>query len=145
MGFGQSNDEGQVAIGLVRAEVAARLGRSIAAVRRLEGDRLYPIADSRGVWRFDPAEVDALAATMAPRSARTSAPASEEARASARQGRLAARVFRMFSRHLTLRQIVVATKQPPEVIRELYREWSLDLDQGEWERRQAQEHPHTRT
>ena len=91
MGIEQSNDEGQVAVGLVRAEVAARLGRSIAAVRRLEGDRSLPIADSRGVWRFDRDRVDALAAMMAPRSGRTSARASEEARASARKGRLAAR------------------------------------------------------
>jgi hypothetical protein len=48
---------------------------------------------------------------------------------------LAAKVFRMFARSLTLPQIVVMTKQPPEVIRELYREWSKTLEEAEWERR----------
>lgn len=130
-------DEDAPVVGLVRAEVAARLGRSIAAVRRLEWDRLHPIADERGVWRFDPAEVEALAATLPPLARRVVAPASEETRALARKGRLAARVFRMFARQMTLAQIVVATKQPPDVIRELYREWSMSLDEGEWNRRDA--------
>jgi hypothetical protein len=43
----------------------------------------------------------------------------------------------MFARNLSLPQIVVATKEPPEVIRELYREWSTTLFEAEWERQQA--------
>lgn len=45
-----------------------------------------------------------------------------EMRTTTTRGRLAARVFRMFAGHLTLAQTVVTTKQPPNVIRDLYRE-----------------------
>lgn len=80
---------------------------------------------------FDPAEVDALQLRRrAP--ARVSDP---EKRDNRRKGRLAPNVFRMFARHMALPQIVVMTKQPPDVIRELYREWSTTLDEAEWERK----------
>jgi hypothetical protein len=116
---------------LTRAQVAERLGVSLSSVRRLEWDRLRPEVDDRGVHRFDPAEVEAIE----PRPRAPARAPDPERRAQARKGRLAANAFRMFARHMTLPQIVVATKQPPEVIRELYREWSTGLDEGEWERR----------
>lgn len=120
---------------LTRTEVAARLGISISSVRRLEYDTLFPSQDSRGVHRFDPAEVDTVVAPTRPRRART-APSQAEAqrRAVEKRGRVAARVFRMFARRMSLVQIVVATKAPPDVVRELYREWSTSLEQGEWHR-----------
>jgi hypothetical protein len=139
MGAEERGDGESAASGLVRAEVATRLGLSISGVRRLEWDRLHPKADNRGVWRFDPAEVDAVAATMPPRAGRAIPLANRKERAAARKGRLAARVFRMFARRMGLPQIVVATKQPPEVIRKLYTEWSTSLDMAEWERRNALE------
>jgi hypothetical protein len=43
---------------LKRAQVAKRLGKSIATVRRLEGVALHPIVDTDGVHRFDPEEVE---------------------------------------------------------------------------------------
>src|SRR5690349_13236282 len=46
---------------LTRAQVAKRLGKSIATVRRLEGHALHPTRDERGIHRFDRAEVDQLA------------------------------------------------------------------------------------
>lgn len=46
---------------LTRSQVARRIGRSLATVRRLEGKELHPRPDARGVNRFDPGEVDALA------------------------------------------------------------------------------------
>lgn len=46
---------------LTRSQVARRIGRSLATVRRLEGKELHPRSDARGVNRFDPGEVDALA------------------------------------------------------------------------------------
>jgi hypothetical protein len=49
---------------LTRAQVARRLGKSIATVRRLEGDQLHPRRDDAGVYRFDSAEVDRLAAHL---------------------------------------------------------------------------------
>jgi len=46
---------------MTRQQVAKRLGKSLATVRRLEGVRLNPIRDARGVYQFDPDEVEALA------------------------------------------------------------------------------------
>jgi hypothetical protein len=122
---------------LTRREVALRLGISTSSVRRLEWCDLHPEQDERGRWRFDPAEF----ARLEPRPHRVDRGASitDEARGLARRGRVAARVFRLFARNMTLPQIVVATKQPPEVVRELYREWSTDLSEGEWDRRRASE------
>jgi len=45
---------------LTRSQVAKRLGRSIATVRRLEGSALHPIQDRDGVHRFSAREVDAV-------------------------------------------------------------------------------------
>jgi hypothetical protein len=43
---------------LTRAQVAKRLGKSIATVRRMEGTALHPWRDEAGVHRFHPSEVD---------------------------------------------------------------------------------------
>lgn len=45
---------------LTRSQVARRLGKSIATVRRLEGTLLHPRTDPSGIRRFDAREVDAL-------------------------------------------------------------------------------------
>jgi hypothetical protein len=111
---------------------------SVSSVRRLEFDKLHPVQDEQGTWRFDPHEVDALAATKVRRRRRSSRSGQSEAeRARARDGRLAAAVFRCFAKRMTLPQIVIATSQSPASIRELYRQWSTTLDEGEWERRQG--------
>jgi hypothetical protein len=49
---------------LTRAQVAKRLGRSIATVRRLEGVALHPTRDPAGIHRFDDDEVQAVAGRM---------------------------------------------------------------------------------
>jgi len=123
---------------LTRTQVAKRLGISTSSVRRLEWDRLQPEVDDRGVHRFDPAEVDALATPRAREPARPRS-VNPEARERSRRGKLAADIFRMFARQTTLAEIVHYTKQPPEVIRDLYREWSTSLEDGEWARRDAVE------
>jgi len=46
---------------LTRGQVAKRLGKSIATVRRLEGRELHPRRDAKGVLRFDRDEVEAVA------------------------------------------------------------------------------------
>jgi hypothetical protein len=43
---------------LTRAQVARRLGKSIATIRRLEGTHLFPSRDSRGVNQFHEDEVE---------------------------------------------------------------------------------------
>ena len=47
-----------------RAQVARRLGKSVATVRRLQGVELFPTLDEDGTHHFDPAEVELLAAKM---------------------------------------------------------------------------------
>jgi hypothetical protein len=46
---------------LTRSEVAKRLKKSRATVRRLEGVELFPRVDASGVHRFNSNEVDAVA------------------------------------------------------------------------------------
>src|SRR5687767_5498602 len=43
---------------LTRRQVAAKLRKSVATVRRLEGHVLHPRRDSRGVYRFNSDEVE---------------------------------------------------------------------------------------
>ncbi len=50
-----------VSLAMTRKQVADRLGRSLATVRRLEGDLLHPRRDARGVHHFDRAEVETVA------------------------------------------------------------------------------------
>jgi hypothetical protein len=112
---------------LTRAQVAAQLGyRSIFPIRQMEGQELHPVRTPRG-WLFDPAEVSALTAKR-PLGGRLG-PTPE--------GRIAARVFRMFDMGCELRDIVKELELPPGVVRDLWHEWSTDLEEGEKSRRQA--------
>lgn len=117
---------------LTRRQVADRLGVSTSTVRRLEFDELSPILDDSHVWRFDETEVDALAAKRPRNHSRVS---SVRRRRRGKEGQVAARVFQMFARGMSLAQIVVATRQPPAAIRALYSQWSTSLEEGEWNRR----------
>jgi hypothetical protein len=54
-------DRGCILTRVTRKQVAARLGKSIATVRRIEGVLLHPVRNARGVHRFDPDEVEDLA------------------------------------------------------------------------------------
>ena len=50
---------------LTRSQVAKRLGKSVAAVRRIGGVLLDPVQDARGVYRFNADDVDKLACDIA--------------------------------------------------------------------------------
>jgi hypothetical protein len=101
---------------------------SVSSVRRLEGTRLHPVQDDRGVWRFDLAEVDQLKLeSVRQRTAR--------GKTRARTGDAAARAFRMFSEGRNLREIVIRARLPPERVRVLYSEWLVGLKDGEQQRR----------
>jgi hypothetical protein len=99
----------------------------------MEFDQLHPVADARGVWRFDTVEVEAVALrTPSCRQRKRTNSASRRAG----EGRLAARVFRLFAKRWTLPQIVLATDEPPARIRALYHEWSTSLESAERQRSQ---------
>ena len=115
---------------LTRAQVAAELGyNSIFPVRKMEGQTLHPVREARG-WVFDPAEVATLKATRthrAPTGARLP------------EGRVAARVFYLFDHEHELREIVQELEVPPTVVRELWHEWLIGLEDAEMERRTTAE------
>jgi hypothetical protein len=115
---------------LKRAQVAAELGyRSIFPIRKMEGQALHPVRETRG-WVFDPAEVAALKATRTAQS---------PAGATLPEGRLAARVFYLFDHGRELREIVQELEVPPSVVRDLWHEWLLGLEDGEMGRRATAE------
>src|SRR5688572_27934012 len=100
-----SDPTGAARFRLTRLEVATRLGISASSVRRLEGVHLHPVQDDRGVWRFDPAELDRVPQRSTPRRTarlRKRAPTA---------GEVAARIFRMLESGRELTEIVIATRQ----------------------------------
>lgn len=110
---------------LTRVGVARFYEISVTSVRRLEGVHLHPVQDDRGVWRFERAEVERVRSSVVRKRTKRTRPRRSRA------GDIAARVFRMLDSGQDLVEIVVATRQPPTLIRDLYREWNLDLKQGE--------------
>lgn len=116
--------------GLTRKEVSARLGVSVSSIRRMEGLVLHPQLDSAGVWRFKPEEVAGIVNERAPRSPH---PRGED------EGQLAARVFEAFEAGCDLSDIVIEQRIHPAVVRELYSQWSVSLEDGERERRHESE------
>jgi hypothetical protein len=114
---------------LTRAQVAAELGyRSIFPIRKMEGTKLHPVREARG-WLFDPAEVAELKTARMAAAPSTGAPLSE--------GRLAARIFYLFDHGRELREIVEELQVPPRLVRDLWHEWLLGLEDGELERRKS--------
>ena len=84
--------------------------------------------EARG-WLFDPAEVAELKTARMATAPLAAAPLSE--------GRLAARVFYLFDHGRELREIVEELEVPPRVVRELWHEWMIDLEDGEAERKKS--------
>ena len=83
----------------------------MSSVRRWEGSELHPIQDENLFHFFDPAEVATLAIRRGSGAATTSG------------GDLAAAAFELFSRGAGQREAVVALRQPPSVVRQLYTDW----------------------
>jgi hypothetical protein len=115
-----------VANGMTRTHVAKRLGVSIATVRRMEGRELHPTVDERGVRFFAITEVETI---LVRRRQTPERPPNDE-------GEVAARVFGLLRHGCDLRTIVITAKVPPRVVRALYAEWLISLQDGEARRRQ---------
>jgi hypothetical protein len=112
---------------LTRGQVAAELGyRSIFPIRKMEGQALHPVRTARD-WLFEPEEVAALKLKRPIGNA--AAPLSE--------GRLAARVFHLFDTGRELREIVEELEVAPAIVRDLWHEWLVDLEEGEQNRRKT--------
>jgi hypothetical protein len=100
---------------------------SISTIRRLEGTRLHPEIGPGSTRLFDPAEVAAVAASLA----RSIPPAQEPKPAAITRGELAARIFERFEHRYSLSEIVIELRVSPDLVRELYHQWRIGLEQGE--------------
>lgn len=109
---------------LSRSEVAKRLGVSKATIRRREGTELHPTIGPRGERAFDPKEVEALASAARVTKKRPQT-----------KGEIAAWIFELIDQQKSLAEIVKTTRQPPDVVRKLYRERATGFEKGERERR----------
>ncbi len=113
---------------LSRAEVADRLGVSVATVRRYEGSKLHPTVDNSGAHWFSPKEVTALAASRAnqalDRGAIRNATPAPEART---RGEIAALVFERFEQRQSHAEIVIGLRVEPEVVGELFEQYCFGL------------------
>jgi hypothetical protein len=88
---------------------------SVGSVRFQEGKTLHPSLDATGIWRFDSAEVEALAVRLGV------APTPEIPAANMAPGKLAARACRLFREGKSVVDVVIELEQPFEVVQPLYR------------------------
>jgi hypothetical protein len=122
---------------LSRAQVAERLGVSVATVRRNEGTLLNPQVDKHGAHWFDPKEVTALAASRANQAlARGGLRAALSAPETRTRGELAALVFERFEQRQSHAEIVIGLRIEPELVRELFTQWCLGLTEGQLQKRE---------
>jgi hypothetical protein len=101
----------QRATTLTRNEAARELGVSASTVRRLEGSELHPTTEPDGTHVFDREEVRALARARALASADPS------------PGELAARACELFREGRSTIDVIIALRQPFEVVREWQRSY----------------------
>jgi hypothetical protein len=115
---------------LTRADVAKRIGASIATVRRFEGELLHPAEDPDGTHWFDPKEVTALAARRANEGKAKISNASST-KATRPRGEIAALVFERFEQRQSHAEIVMGLRVEPEIVRELFDQWCQGLTEGQ--------------
>src|SRR5262245_16674590 len=120
---------------LTRSQVASRLGVSVSTVRRLEGERLHPIVDDKGVRWFDENEVAALAAELVndsnPKQSRTPTPSKPRTPDPRSAGEIASLVFERLEQRQSLAEIVIGLRVEPETVRALFEQWCLGLTEGQ--------------
>ncbi len=123
---------------LTRTEAAQLLGTSVAAVRRLEGIKLFPDTIA-GLDRFRPSEIAAILKAPPPLPEPVPPKPEPPKRVPPKLGRprrrtpgeQAASVFASFAKGKDLREIVTTLHVSPERVRTLYHHWLTDLETGE--------------
>jgi AcrR family transcriptional regulator len=122
---------------LSRADVAERLGVSVATVRRYEGSKLHPTVDSSGAHWFSAKEVTALAASRANQAIdrgaiRNTTPAPEVRT----RGEIAALVFERFDQRQSHAEVVIGLRVEPELVGELFEQYCFGLTERMLRKRQ---------
>jgi hypothetical protein len=113
---------------LTRTDAAQLLGTSVAAVRRLEGIKLFPETIA-GLDRFRPSEIVAI--LKSPPSLSKPVPPKPGRPRRRTPGEQAASVFAALAKGKDLREIVTTLHVSPERVRTLYHHWITDLETGE--------------
>jgi hypothetical protein len=101
---------------LTRTAVAVRLGRTISGVRHLEGTDLHP-KKVDGVWMFDASEVEKVARHLGP---------GVQQNHELSPGELAARVCELFRQGKDAVDVVIALRQPFDVVLPLQRAFAQE-------------------
>jgi hypothetical protein len=121
---------------LTKHQVAARLGKSVTAIKKLQArGYLHPVLKS-GISLFALTEVEALARPGRRPSPWLAGPGKSRggrakgAGALRTEGQEAAHIFRLLKRGMSLPDIVVRANVPPHRVRSLYREWKRSLEEG---------------
>jgi hypothetical protein len=113
---------------LTRTNAAHLLGIGVAAVRRLEGTKLFPETIA-GLDRFRPSEIAAI--LKGPPALSKPVPPKPARPRRRTPGEQAASVFAAFANGKDLREIVNTLHVSPERVRTLYHHWLTDLETGE--------------
>jgi len=122
---------------MTRAQVAERIGASVATVRRYEGTLLHPQVDKDGTHRFDPKEVMALAASRANQALDRGLIRNQKPAPDARtRGEIAALVFERFEQRQSHAEIVIGLRVEPEVVAELFEHWCFGLTERQLRKRE---------
>lgn len=101
---------------LTRSQVAALLGIADAQIEAMHGEDLHPWQEKDRRWRYRAEEVARLLRV-------------ERGGDTAGDGKLAARAFTMFGEGKSMADVVVATEQPPGIVRRLFGEF-LEMTGG---------------
>jgi hypothetical protein len=116
--------------------VAARLGKSLSVVQKLQArGYLHPVAKN-GSSLFALHEVEALARPGRRPSpwlagpVKSRGPPAKAASTRRSEGQKAAHVFRLLEQGMSLRQIVIHARVEPHLVRSLHREWKRSLEEG---------------
>jgi hypothetical protein len=111
---GRAQERRRGAVMLTRTETARELGVSVSTVRRLERSRLHPVTELDGSHVFDAEEIRTLARERA------------DTRIPRSSGELAARACELFREGRGVVDVVIALRQPFELVREWQRSYLAD-------------------
>lgn len=115
---------------LTRLQTSIRMQLSITWLRRLEAQgKLTAHLDSEGTAFYYTEQVDKLIEER-----KLNPPVRGRPSGTTLRGRMSAEVFRLIAAKKTLREIVLETEYPPDIVRKLWKEYHTPFGQDEKER-----------
>lgn len=102
---------------LSRSETARMCGRTISWVYKMHGNKLHPVRDAAGTWKYSRDEVERIAAILRVKTTRGAG------RKKLARGELACIVFGAFDLGMSLSDIVQTYKVEPELVRAWHQDY----------------------